>query len=70
MRMAHTHVFAEMSLTLAPYQRQGTHSWKDGRRVNGQWKGGHLNGRVIFSWPNGACFDGQCRMGKKHGRGE
>jgi hypothetical protein len=29
-----------------------------------------LNGKVYFSWPNRATYDGLCRMGKKHGRGE
>jgi hypothetical protein len=44
--------------------------WPDGRKVTGQWNEGHLNGKVYFSWPNGATYDGLCKMGKKNGRGE
>eukprot|EP00933_Yihiella_yeosuensis_P038757 TRINITY_DN32694_c0_g1_i1.p1 TRINITY_DN32694_c0_g1~~TRINITY_DN32694_c0_g1_i1.p1 ORF type:complete len:347 (-),score=55.19 TRINITY_DN32694_c0_g1_i1:179-1219(-) len=47
----------------------GVLSWKDGRRYEGQFRSGVLQGDASMSWPDGRMYTGQYRNNKKHGNG-
>lgn len=47
----------------------GVLSWQDGRRYEGQFVHGVLEGTATMSWPDGRTYVGQYRNNKKHGHG-
>jgi hypothetical protein len=48
---------------------KGVESWADGRRYEGDYKGGKKDGEGTFYWPNGQIYIGSWRNGKQHGLG-
>lgn len=47
----------------------GVYTWPDGRRYEGQFCAGNLQGQAVMSWPDGRVYVGQYLQNKKHGAG-
>ena len=55
-------------------QGQGTMTWRDGEKYEGQWHGGQMNGRGVVTYgPDNVdglvSFEGDFKDGQRHGRG-
>jgi hypothetical protein len=51
-------------------QVQGTTTWSDGRRYEGQWRDERINGRGTFRWPDGRVYVGDWKDGTYDGTGD
>ena len=48
---------------------KGVETWNDGRRYEGDFKGGKKDGEGTFEWPNGILYIGSWKDDKQHGIG-
>ena len=48
---------------------KGKEAWNDGRRYEGDFKGGKKDGEGTFEWPSGVKYIGSWKNDKQHGIG-
>ena len=48
---------------------QGTYTWLDGNKYEGEWKDGYRNGEGTFTWSKGDKYVGEWKDNKKNGQG-
>ena len=48
---------------------KGVETWSDGRKYEGDFKGGKKDGEGTFEWPNGILYIGSWKDDKQHGTG-
>jgi len=48
---------------------QGTHTYPDDRKYEGEWRDGKPHGRGTMTYPDGGEYDGEWRDGQCHGQG-
>jgi hypothetical protein len=48
---------------------QGTITWANGDKYEGEWKDGNTHGKGTFTWADGDKYVGEYKDGMKHGKG-
>ena len=48
---------------------KGKFTWPDGRRYEGEFLNGHLQGLGAMTWPDGSSYKGEWKNDLPHGRG-
>ena len=48
---------------------QGTSTYPDGGKYEGEWEDGKQHGQGTYTYPNGSKYEGEWKDGRKHGQG-
>jgi len=48
---------------------QGTFTWANGSKYDGEWKDGKTHGQGTYLWASGGKYVGEFKNGKRHGQG-
>ena len=48
---------------------QGTYTWSDGEKYEGEWVNGKRNGQGTLTWSDGRKYEGEFKDGERKGHG-